>query len=554
MSALFAVGARLERVGRAADVDLLGVLGVGGRGEHVAHRGDRPRVARARRPRSGWPSKPRWRFAAAKPTRTERSISGASAAGRRIPTTVNQRPAEPHALARGHAVDAEPARPPARRARRPGRARSRRSGSGPCATVAPTAGSRSTGRPPATCDAAGLGSTGSAGCGTPTRRQRRGRGHPLDRRGSGRSSPAPTPAAPPSRRSALSRSRRSAGSCRARSISRQQPGLAGRRDAEHRDHRARRRSRSRAPRAPRAARRVRRPTLATRGEVGGAQPARDEIAHAGLPSATIRPSRTSTRRGSSRRELGVVGDRPRPSRRRDGGPAAARGSRRPRRCRGCRSARRRARSPAADERPRDRHPLALAAGELRRPVHRPVREPDAIERLGRPRPPLGLRRRRRRAGRRRRCRAPSSARRRWNCWKTKPIRPARSAASSAVRQRRDVEAGDRDAARRRAVQRAHQVQQRRLPRARRADDRDELAGQHRERHAPQGLHRRLARIGLRGPLELEHRRAHEVAGTTTRSPPRSAPVTCTRPFASSNRPSWTGTSRRFPAAPATSTA
>jgi hypothetical protein len=37
----------------------------------------------------------------------------------------------------------------------------------------------------------------------------------------------------------------------------------------------------------------------------------------------------------------------------------------------------------ADQRPRDRHALALAAGELVRAVVLPVRQPDAGERLGR---------------------------------------------------------------------------------------------------------------------------------------------------------------------------
>ena len=163
------------------------------------------------------------------------------------------------------------------------------------------------------------------------------------------------------------------------------------------------------------------------------------------------------------------------------------------------------------------------------------------------------RRRRRRAGRRRRSRAPRSARRGGTAGRRSRCgRPAAPRGPDPTASRRP--ARDRDAALGRAVERADQMQQRRLARPRRADHRDQLAGQHRERHAAQGLHRRLARIGLRGPLELEHRRGHEVAGTTTRCPALSAPVTCTRPPAVSNRPSRTGTSRRFPAAPATSTA
>ena len=63
-----------------------------------------------------------------------------------------------------------------------------------------------------------------------------------------------------------------------------------------------------------------------------------------------------------------------------------------------------------DERPRDRHPLALAARELRRRVREPVRQPDGVQRLARPRPPRAPAPRRCRAARSRRCRARSSRR------------------------------------------------------------------------------------------------------------------------------------------------
>ena len=58
------------------------------------------------------------------------------------------------------------------------------------------------------------------------------------------------------------------------------------------------------------------------------------------------------------------------------------------------------------ERAGDRHPLHLAAGELRRPVLRAVSEPDVREQLAGARPALGARRRRPRPSAARRSRAP----------------------------------------------------------------------------------------------------------------------------------------------------
>ena len=185
----------------------------------------------------------------------------------------------------------------------------------------------------------------------------------------------------------------------------QQPRLARRREAQHRDHRGhpdgdpeRRQRGAQPPRAQADARHA--------GEVGGAQPDRDEAAHAGFPSATIRPSSISTRRGSSaassgswvidddRRAVAVelleqLQDRDARGAVEVAGRLVGEHDRRP-----------------PHERARDRHPLAFAAGELRRPERRAVREADAVERLGRPRAAARARRRRRRAGRRRRSPAP----------------------------------------------------------------------------------------------------------------------------------------------------
>ena len=78
---------------------------------------------------------------------------------------------------------------------------------------------------------------------------------------------------------------------------------------------------------------------------------------------------------------------------------------------------------------------------------------------------------------------------------------------------------------------------------------------HREADLPQRVHRRLGAVDLADSAQLQHRRrlaavrvrdacwplAHDVAGTTTRWPADSPwPLTCTRPSASSNRPTADG--------------
>src|SRR5439155_14983725 len=104
-----------------------------------------------------------------------------------------------------------------------------------------------------------------------------------------------------------------------------------------------------------------------------------------------------------------------------------------------------------------------------------------------------------------------------------------------------------------AVEGAHQMEQRRLARSGRADDRDQLALPDAEAHAAQGRHPRLRPIRLRDRVELEHG-AH-ADGTTTCWPATSVEsVTWTRPSASSNRPRPTATSRWMPAPSTVSTA
>src|SRR5262249_56725656 len=120
-------------------------------------------------------------------------------------------------------------------------------------------------------------------------------------------------------------------------------------------------------------------------------------------------------------------------------------------------------------------------------------------------------------------------------------------------------AGDANRSRARPVERDHDVQQRRLARPGGANDREQLAGVHPEADPGEGDDRRVRAVRLRHLLELEHRRsgrggAHD-AGTTTRWPAaRPLPLTCTIPSASSNRPTWTATSRWTPPAPTSSTA
>ena len=85
-----------------------------------------------------------------------------------------------------------------------------------------------------------------------------------------------------------------------------------------------------------------------------------------------------------------------------------------------------------------------------------------------------------------------------------------------IAQQRDVHAGDAHRATRRAIQRADQMQQRRLARTRRADDADKFACADAEADTVECGHRRFARIDLADVFELEDE-CHD-AGTTTRAP------------------------------------
>jgi hypothetical protein len=118
-------------------------------------------------------------------------------------------------------------------------------------------------------------------------------------------------------------------------------------------------------------------------------------------------------------------------------------------------------------------------------------------------------------------------------------RPRAQPCQLAVVEVVDVGAGHRDAARGRAVERAHDVQQRRLARARGADDGDQLAVADLEAHAVERAHAAGVLLG-----DVLQRKRHR--GTTTRVPgARPEPVTCTQ--LSANAPRVTGTSRRDPA-------
>ena len=122
----------------------------------------------------------------------------------------------------------------------------------------------------------------------------------------------------------------------------------------------------------------------------------------------------------------------------------------------------------ADQRPGDRDPLLLTAGQLAGPVaragarDRPTPAPPRPARAARPAVPRG------RPAAARRCPArlvrPSS----WKDWKTKPIVRLRSSASSRVGQRRHVATADPQHAGRRPVEAAQQVHQRRLAASRTA--------------------------------------------------------------------------------------
>src|SRR5581483_850500 len=122
-----------------------------------------------------------------------------------------------------------------------------------------------------------------------------------------------------------------------------------------------------------------------------------------------------------------------------------------------------------------------------------------------------------------------------------------------VAQLGDVEIRDRNAPRCRSFERPHQMQQRRLARAGRSDDRDELTAGDAETDALQHRHGRIRAVCLGDAFELQNA-AHD-AGTTTRCPEaRPLPEISTIPAASSKSPTSTPTSLCTPVTSTSSTA
>ena len=115
---------------------------------------------------------------------------------------------------------------------------------------------------------------------------------------------------------------------------------------------------------------------------------------------------------------------------------------------------------------------------------------------------------------------------------------------------RHVVPGDPDGPLGRPVERAEEVQERRLARAGRADDRDELAALDPEVDRLEGVDRRHARVALADPGQLGDG-AHD--GTTTASP-AAMPVPRTSTQASWKMPRSTRTSLVVPSGASRSTA
>ena len=189
-----------------------------------------------------------------------------------------------------------------------------------------------------------------------------------------------------------------------------------------------------------------------------------------------------------------------------------------------------------DQRAGDRHPLALAAGELRRPGRRAVGEADGGQRLERATAAQSDRRARVEQ-------AVGDVVQRGRVLGQEELLEDEADAGGAQRgelpvgQARDVEPGHLHAPGAGTVERAQQVQQRRLPGPGRADDRHQLTLADGEADLAQRGDRRAAGIGL-GHLLDSQNRAHD--GTTTRCPAASPdPVTCTSSCSSSNSPRLT---------------
>ena len=140
--------------------------------------------------------------------------------------------------------------------------------------------------------------------------------------------------------------------------------------------------------------------------------------------------------------------------------------------------------------------------------------------------------------------------------------PAPEARQLPVAQARRVVPGDADGARGGAVERADQVEQRALARARGSDDGDHLTRLDLDADPVEGPDRGRTGVLLHDVDQLEHRTGAVAAGRrrlyllaharTTSSPSASVPVTSTKP--SANSPSSTATSSVAPPGPTRSTA
>ena len=172
----------------------------------------------------------------------------------------------------------------------------------------------------------------------------------------------------------------------------------------------------------------------------------------------------------------------------------------------------RGRSPRAGARRR-----RAATGGARRRWPRPTRSSASRARRRRsPRP------RPRRAGRWRRCRARSSRRAGRTAGTRSRSAPRAQRRELAVAHARPRRARRRARRRRRPLERAHHVQQRRLAGARRADDRDQLA-----RRSTVSATPRSASTPPPGLAHVDQLSAGVIARVTTGRPARRSPVTAT---------------------------
>ncbi len=267
--------------------------------------------------------------------------------------------------------------------------------------------------------------------------------------------------------------------------------------------------------------RVPHPQAARRHPLGG-RGAHAAASAGSRSSPTIAPSSSATRRGRRARELAVVRDQD------DRRPAAVQVAQQVED-----GAARAAVEVAgrlvgqdqrrlADQRPGDGDPLALAARELRRLVPEPVLEADALQRrLGAP-PPFADRHpgvqqaRGDVVGRRQRLQQVEAL-------EHEADAPRAQGRQLAVAHPPGVDAGDVHRPGRRPVEQAHELQQGRLARARRADHGHELALLDRQLDVAQDV----AGRGVAAADAAELDDAHRSACTTRVPSSMPSPVTCT---------------------------